>query len=73
MKTKNINEMSFSIIVVQTDGKISKSDIQHTINEIVNLSSLPIAIVIFGIGDDLKEDAYANLALNRLDGDDSLL
>eukprot|EP01126_Amoeba_proteus_P004273 TRINITY_DN1143_c0_g2_i12.p1 TRINITY_DN1143_c0_g2~~TRINITY_DN1143_c0_g2_i12.p1 ORF type:complete len:846 (-),score=168.77 TRINITY_DN1143_c0_g2_i12:199-2736(-) len=42
------DEQSYTILLILTDGVIN--DMQDTINEIVKLSSLPVSIVIVGVG-----------------------
>uniref|UniRef100_A0A7S2ZU96 C2 domain-containing protein n=3 Tax=Rhodosorus marinus TaxID=101924 RepID=A0A7S2ZU96_9RHOD len=42
--------LSYSILLIITDGAISSSDLQATIHEIVQASALPMSIVIVGVG-----------------------
>mmetsp|Transcript_9255 Transcript_9255/g.12901 ORF Transcript_9255/g.12901 Transcript_9255/m.12901 type:complete len:558 (-) Transcript_9255:170-1843(-) len=59
------NSQSYSVLVILTDGVID--DMRQAIQSIVNMASLPISIVIVGVGDADFE------AMNRLDGDDGML
>jgi vacuolar-type H+-ATPase subunit F/Vma7 len=59
------NNQKYIILLIITDGVIS--DMDDTIDEIVKGSSLPLSIIIIGVGD-------ANFdSMNILDGDDEPL
>lgn len=55
----------YTILVILTDGVID--DMRQSIAHIVNMSDLPISIIIVGVGDA----DFTNM--NRLDGDDEVL
>lgn len=56
------HEQSYTILLIVTDGVIN--DLENTIDEIARASSLPLSIVIIGVG---AEDFAA---MGELDGDD---
>ena len=65
MLNNYINNQKYIILLIITDGVIS--DMDDTIDEIVKGSSLPLSIIIIGVGD-------ANFdSMNILDGDDEPL
>jgi Copine/C2 domain len=56
---------AYTIMLILTDGVIN--DMQDTIDEIVRASSLPLSIVIIGVGESDFSD------MDQLDGDDRIL
>lgn len=56
------NDQSYTILLIVTDGVIS--DVDNTLQEIAKATSLPLSIVIIGVG----EADFSNMEL--LDGDD---
>ncbi|MGL4951706.1 MAG: VWA domain-containing protein, partial [Mycoplasma sp.] len=62
-RIKNSNKgLNYYILLILTDGEIT--DMQETIEAIIDASSLPLSIIIVGIGDaDFSK-------MTRLDGDD---
>ena len=59
------NEKTYNVLMIMTDGEIS--DMVQTKDQIVRASSLPLSIIIIGVG---NED-FANMI--ELDGDNAAL
>ena len=65
IKSKGLNNNTYYILLILTDGQIN--DLDETRNRIVEASTLPLSIIIVGIG----HADFSNMSL--LDGDDNPL
>jgi hypothetical protein len=52
-----------------TDGQVHRKDKKKTIREVIRASSLPVSIIIVGMGKSNNEFAF----MDKLDSDDKFL